>query len=342
MEIAARKRAAHGRREPPPRGFLSRLIGKAAEALVWLFIATLCATLATASYMAYNFHELSPYVLIGNPLTLTIIEFFAVPGALLGALLYPLGLDGPVWHYVGSGIELIFWAASKIAAAPDSTFYIPGFAPWAILFLTLAVLSAVLWRSLLMRLTSLAFLSIGLWGAISGEGFDVAITPTGESAAVRLSDGKLAVIGARPDPFEAEQWLRADGDGREARALLALGTYCDRLGCVGRLIDGSALALVTQVAGFEEDCLRADIIVSRHKAPATCSAPLVVDRPSLENSGAVTLRITAKGFAVSSARSPDEDRPWSRPPKRAEARSANDDSPTPGSDGEEEETSERE
>ncbi len=31
-----------------------------------------------------NFHELSPYVLIGNPLTLTLIEFFAVPGALFG------------------------------------------------------------------------------------------------------------------------------------------------------------------------------------------------------------------------------------------------------------------
>ena len=39
--------------------------------------------------MAYHFHDLSPYVLIGNPLTLTVIELFAVPGALLGTALYP-------------------------------------------------------------------------------------------------------------------------------------------------------------------------------------------------------------------------------------------------------------
>ena len=65
------------------------------------------ATSATASFMAYHFHDLSPYVLIGNPLTLTIIEFFAVPGALLGAALYPLGLDAPVWLYVGLGIRFI-------------------------------------------------------------------------------------------------------------------------------------------------------------------------------------------------------------------------------------------
>ena len=35
-----------------------------------LVVATLCATSATASFMAYHFHDLSPYVLIGNPLTL--------------------------------------------------------------------------------------------------------------------------------------------------------------------------------------------------------------------------------------------------------------------------------
>ena len=52
--------------------------------------------------MAYDFHELSPYVLIGNPLTLALIEFFAVPGALLGAALYPLGLDAWVWHCHGA------------------------------------------------------------------------------------------------------------------------------------------------------------------------------------------------------------------------------------------------
>ena len=43
--------------------------------------ATFCATSATASFMAYDFHELSPYVLIGNPLTLAMIEFFVTGAA---------------------------------------------------------------------------------------------------------------------------------------------------------------------------------------------------------------------------------------------------------------------
>jgi competence protein ComEC len=80
------------RGDGPKRGFLAAHL---VERPLALLIATAFATSATASFMAYHFHDLSPYVLIGNPLTLTIIEFFAVPGALIGAALYPLGLDAP-------------------------------------------------------------------------------------------------------------------------------------------------------------------------------------------------------------------------------------------------------
>ena len=48
-------------------------------------------------------------MLIGNPLTLTVIRiFYAVPGAAPGAALYPLQLDAPVRLSVGAvGIKFI-------------------------------------------------------------------------------------------------------------------------------------------------------------------------------------------------------------------------------------------
>ena len=110
------------------RGFLAAHL---VEKPLALLFATACATSATASFMAYHFHDLSPYVLIGNPLTLSVIEFFAVPGALMGAALYPLGLDAPVWLYVGLGIKFILWVARFIAAAPGSTLHVRAFAPYA-------------------------------------------------------------------------------------------------------------------------------------------------------------------------------------------------------------------
>ncbi len=92
---------------------------------------------------------------IGNPLTLSVIEFFAVPGALLDAALYPLGLDAPVWLYVGAGIKFILWAARFIAEAPGSTVHLRAFAPYALPFLALAVMSATIWRTWTFRASAI-------------------------------------------------------------------------------------------------------------------------------------------------------------------------------------------
>jgi competence protein ComEC len=57
-----------------------------------------------------------------------------VPGALIGTALYPLGLDAPVWLYVGAGIKFILWVARHIAEAPGSTVHVRAFAPYALPF----------------------------------------------------------------------------------------------------------------------------------------------------------------------------------------------------------------
>ena len=165
------------------------------------FISTICATSATAAFMANDFHELSPYVLIGNPLTLAIIEFFAVPCALLGTVLYPLGLDGLVWRYLGVGIEFITQIAKWIASAPGAGIPVKTFAPWTIFFLALGLLSIVLWRGWLLRASAIPFLLIGLIGVSTHTDFDLAVAPDGEAAAVRRAGGGLALVGRRARLF---------------------------------------------------------------------------------------------------------------------------------------------
>ncbi|MFT4098383.1 MAG: ComEC/Rec2 family competence protein, partial [Rhodoblastus sp.] len=320
--------AAQARARTAPLGILRP--GRAGEWLAWasqarwrglgaVLFATICATSATASFMAADFHELSPYVLIGNPLTLMIIEFFAVPAALAGSLLYPLGLDGPVWLWLGLGIDIILAAARMLASMPAATVHLREFAPWALPFLALAVLSATVWRTNLMRLTALPFLAIGLYGATQGPRWDVAVQPTGESAAVRAANGDLVTIG-RFSGFTAEQWLRADADGREPRS--SRGEMCDKTGCTAQAGNGGALALVTDYTALAEDCSRAKIVVTPLYAPWGCKAPLVIDRRKLEETGAITLRFEADGISMRTARAAGEDRPWSPAPRRRAARVA--------------------
>jgi competence protein ComEC len=283
--------------------------------------ATLCATSATASFMANDFHELSPYVLVGNPLTLAIIEFFAVPGALLGAALYPLGLDRFVWRYVGLGIDLVTYLAGLISSAPGASLHVKSFQPWAIFFLALAVLSLVLWRTWLMRTMAAPFAAIGLAGAISGESFDLAVAPTGDAAALRQPSGELVLLGRKPHNFVGEQWLRADADER-APADAKSAASCDSLGCVARAVDGRFVALVEDRTALIEDCARAAIVITPLYVPQGCGAPIVIDRRRLAETGAVTLRLNGERVEWNTARAPDEDRPWSRAPMKRKARAA--------------------
>jgi competence protein ComEC len=256
----------------------------------------------------------SPYVLIGNPLTLTVIEFFAVPGALVGTALYPLGLDAPVWLYVGAGIRFILWVARHIAEAPGSTLHVRAFGPYALVFLSLAVLSALIWRSWLFRATAIPFAVIGFLAAMGGPRYDVILASAGEQIAVRDADGRLAVLGKRFNSFAAEQWLAADADGRDADTARDEQSPCDRYGCVAALPEGQTLALVEDRMAFEEDCARATIVVSALAAPTGCKAQ-VFDERRLAETGAVGLTWEDGKFAVATDRAPTEDRPWSPAPK---------------------------
>lgn len=305
-----------GRRGPPGalRIGLDRAAGifRGAGRLV---LATVAATSATAPVMASNFHEISPFVVIGNPLTLAIIEFFAVPGALIGSVLYPLGLDRFVWHWVGWGIGIVLWAARLIAASPGATLHVPAFAPWAPACFALATCSAVIWRSTMLRLTALPLLAAGFFGATAGPRYDLMIAPTGDTVAWRTAAGSLAVVG-RNNAFGAEQWLSADGDGREPPQAsgTAAGARCDGAAC---LVHGPAdklLSLVAKPDAFEEDCRRADIIVTPLFAPASCAAEVIVDRGTLAATGALGFTLHNGALLAAHARSPGENRPWSKAP----------------------------
>jgi competence protein ComEC len=261
---------------------------------------------------------ISPYVLIGNPLTLTVIEFFAVPGALLGAALYPLGLDGPVWLYVGAGIKLILWAARFIADAPGSTLHLRAFAPYALPFLALAVMSAAIWRTWTFRASAIPFALIGLIGAAHGPRYDVIVAPSGDQAAVRDADGVLQIVGKRFNAFAAEQWLSADGDGRDPASARDAYAPCDRLGCVADLPEGEFLSIVIDRMAFDEDCARAEVIVSALSAPAGCKAKFVFDENALARTGAVGLTWSDEtGFILAGDRSTEQNRPWSPAPREA-------------------------
>jgi competence protein ComEC len=311
LTAAAEWMRGRRRQSPPPANALERGWRWFKTFVLGLLGTTLVASLATAPFGIFHFQATNPFGLLGNAMALPLVSVVVMPSAVLGAIAYPFGLDGPFWWLMGLATHHVLTFASWVEDLSGSTLLVPAFGPGALGLLATALIVLVLFRTGL-RIAAVAPLTIGLWLAANPQRHDVFVDRAGAGAAVRAADGRLVILG-RPGTFVTEQWLRADGDPRAADdASLRQGVRCDPAGCVAALgaPDSGSVAYVTDQRAFAEDCARALVVITRLNAPDWCRANLVFDRARLENGGAVTIRVTADGHAVTTARRANETRPW--------------------------------
>jgi competence protein ComEC len=139
---------------------------------------------------------------------------------------------------------------------------------------------------------------------------DVLVAADGSAMAVRGHDARLSMVKSGSDTFALREWLAADADARNAKdSMLGAGIRCDDAGCIGRLGDGSLVALPRTIGAFAEDCRRAAVVVSARDAPPGCAA-LVIDRRVWRRAGAIALRRIGNGFEIVTSRPSGYDRPW--------------------------------
>ncbi|CAO4154663.1 ComEC/Rec2-related protein [Methylorubrum thiocyanatum] len=303
------------RTDSPSR--IARAASWLATAVVGTLATTLVAQIATAPFATYHFQTMQPFGLVGNALTLPLVSLAVMPAAVLGMLAYPFALDRPVWWLMGLAVRGMLDISAWIAGFGQANVVLPAFGTGALALLAVALLVATLPVSRL-RLLALLPAGLGIALAASPTRYDIYIDRDGAGAAVRGKDGRLVVLG-RPPGFVLEQWLKADGDGRRPESVTgAAGPRCDRLGCTVLALDGWAVALVTDKRAFPEDCARADILISRLRAPPGCAAPLIADRSFLAAQGATAIRLAATGLEVASTRGASPPKPWQpRPPATA-------------------------
>jgi competence protein ComEC len=153
-------------------------------------------------------------------------------------------------------------------------------------------------------------LAAALW-AVAAPRPDILVSADGQTAALRGSDGRLAVLHVGRDDYAVEDWLAADADGRDVHDRgLGQGIACDTAGCIGRLAGGVVVAYEIEPEAFEDDCRHAALILAVHDDPPPGCAAQVIGRDTWYDHGALTLRRDGAGFVVESARPKNYDRPW--------------------------------
>jgi competence protein ComEC len=277
--------------------------------MLGLVTTTLVASIATAPFAAYHFQSLNPYGLIGNALALPLVSLVVMPSAVLGVLAYPFGLDRPVWQVMGAAVSQVLEVSAWVGGFNGSTLVVPALGVGALTLLSLGLLTLTIPASSL-RWIALVPAGAGLAFAAAPNRYDIYIDRDGAGAAIRNTKGKLTLVG-KPSAFVAEQWLRADGDGRSVDdAGLRQDARCDTAGCVVAAGPQRWIAFVQDVSAFDEDCRRATVIVTRLKAPPTCKAGFLLDGDGLSARGATTIRFVPEVVEVTSVKKGREQLPW--------------------------------
>ena len=283
--------------------------------VVGLLYASILAGAATTPFIAYHFHQFTPYGLLANLLAMPVVSAVVMPMGILGVLAMPFGFDDVCWRAMGEGIDWMIAVVLWVRNLPGSNILIPSFGTGPLLLASAGLVVVCLLKTPLRLAGAIMAVAATVW-AIRTPQPDVLVAPDGAAFALRTASGHLAMIRTGSDTFAIREWLLADADPRDPKdKALGEGIACDPDGCVGRLADGTQVAISKTVAAFEEDCRRTVLILTARVAPSGCEAlghGRVVDRKVWRQTGALALRRIENAFELIPARPAGYARPWSR------------------------------
>ena len=122
---------------------------------------------ALTPFILYHFHQWMPYGVLGNMLFSGVFSFFIMPLLFVGALLIPLGMDAPVFHLAGWGLDIVRSGAGKLAHLPFAEIPVPTFSSLGLGLIAFGLMMLCLMRSPLKWLGNLLILVGGLLGILS-------------------------------------------------------------------------------------------------------------------------------------------------------------------------------
>jgi competence protein ComEC len=221
---------------------------------------------------------------------------------------------------MGLGINAMLAVGHWVAGLPGAVSIAPAWPASALILISLGGLWCAIWRQN-WRWFGLVPAALGVVLAYGFQAPDLLIARDGETAALRVTSGRLMFVRRARDGYVAAEWLKRDGDARDPLQAIAKpsdGVRCDSSGCIAYAASGEILAFPSRVDALEEDCSRADIVVSAVPVIGPCRHPsLTLQKHQIEAAGGFAVWLSP--FRMLSVQAARGVRPWSQPGESEDA-----------------------
>jgi len=174
-----------------------------------LLFSSLVAGSATAPYAAAHFGRIAHFGVLANLLAVPVMGFVVMPGAVLLAVLAPLGLEAPALWLIEFGSQWILGVAHWVASFDGAMSAVPRPPGAVVPLVTLAGLWLVIWQGW-GKVAAVAPALAGLWLWANVERPALLIADSGGLMGVMTAEGR-ALSKERGDGFAASAWLENDG-----------------------------------------------------------------------------------------------------------------------------------
>ncbi len=275
--------------------------------------STVVASVSTAPFAAFHFHQLASYGLLSNLVAVPLTAMWVMPSALLGIVLMPFGMDSLGLVPMGWGIDIVVSVAETVAPLPGNVKLIPQFSMTALLTFVAGGLWLCLW-SRAWRLLGIVAVSAALVIAANPRQPIVIVAPNGELFGISMND-TLAIVGpgANGNRFTQRVWFERAGLKNSPFRNPPPddhGLRCDLQGCALTTYE-SSIALIWEESALLEDCWRSDVIISAVPVRMNCAGPsVVIDRFDLWRDGAHAIYINGDTLEIENTFQTRGTRPW--------------------------------
>lgn len=308
---------------------------KWAKGLFALMVSSAVAGAATAPFSAVHFNQIAIYGLVANLLTVPVMGSVIIPGAVLAALLWPLGLSGPVWRVMDWGLTWILEVAARVAALPGAVEPVPTPGGWTLGAIAMGALMVLLWQGRARWLGVLpVVVTLLMWPTAVRP--PVLISDSGGLVGV-MQDGARGLSRERGGGFVAGIWLENDGDAATQAEAAARDVWQPSGQGAEASLGGWTIwhgAGRRALEGAEEACASHALVILSESAPEGAMAEVaaglrarldtaepvrlvpgarceVIDGPLLSATGSLTLAPVGDALVVTTARMRQGERLWS-------------------------------
>ncbi|WP_420404787.1 ComEC/Rec2 family competence protein [Nisaea sp.] len=291
-------------RGPPRSGGPFR---KAVRHLLLLALTSLVASLATLPVALHHFQKAALYGVASNLLAVPAAGMWIMPWGVAALVLMPLGWESVALVPMGWGLSLVLSLAAEIQSWPYATHAVGAAPGWVAGLAALSGLWLCLWRSRLRYLGAAPLILASILLLVSPwPPPALLISDRGRLIGVH-TDAELATNSGRSG-FETLVWRRRAGlpeNGRGRRF------ECDPLGCVFEAAGIGTVTWSSSAQSLGDDCLKADILVTRIRVPKGCIRPRLIFGPrELRPGGSIAVWFDGGAPEVVYSRDVRGDRPW--------------------------------